>query len=42
MKNLQLKNNDYYYSNPIARASKTLCLNVDLRKLILRATGTEG
>ena len=36
-----LKNNDYYYSNPIARASKTMfyCRN---EKINFKGTGTEG
>ena len=36
-----IKDNDYYYSNPIARASKTMfeCKNA---KTNLKSTGTEG
>tara|TARA_B100000795_G_scaffold207534_1_gene161015 strand:- start:1570 stop:3612 length:2043 start_codon:yes stop_codon:yes gene_type:complete len=38
---LQIKNEDYYYSNVIARASKTMfeCKNT---KINLKSTGTEG
>ena len=36
-----IKDNDYYYSNPIARASKTMfyCRN---EKINFKGTGTEG
>ena len=36
-----IKDNDYYYSNSIARASKTMS-NCRNEKINLKSTGTEG
>ena len=36
-----IKNNDYYYSNSIARASKTM-FKCRSEKIKFKATGTEG
>ena len=39
--NLKINNEDYYYSNVIARASKTM-FNCKFAKTNLKSTGTEG
>ena len=38
---IEIQNLDYYYSNPIARSSKTMfeCRN---KKINVKSTGTEG